>query len=160
MRIQSQIHELHRQRFIFSLALAAGVAAGVPSLFIGGNDAHPLQLLAVLGGGAAWWGVAAFFAWSAVRDSRYSLLRSAALMTLGFALGDLVAFGFHLLNAWAQTDGDFAHAYLDAPLGTTLPGVIIPIVLRVPMRFIISAGLLALARTVLDRRRPSETVAA
>jgi len=159
MRIPTDVRELHRPRFVFSLALAAGAVPGIPSLLIGQNDVASLQLAVVLIAGAVWWGAAAFFAWSAVRDSRYVLWRSAALMTLGFALGDVLAYGVHLLSAWAQTEGDYARAYFNAPLTTTLPGLIVPILLRVPVRFVISAGLLALARTILERGRVSETIA-
>ena len=159
MRLPTNVHELHRGRFVFSLALAVGAASGIPSLLVGGVDDRSLQFAAVIFAGVVWWGAAVFFAWAAVRDSRYALFRSAVLMTLGFALGDLVTYVLSFMSAWAQTEGDYARAYFDAPLSTTLPGIFIPILLRVPIRFVIAAGLLALARTIFERSRTAETLA-
>ena len=158
MRVPTGIHELHRGRFVLSLALAAGAASGIPSVLTGGQDARAVQFGIAVFALVAWWCASGFFAWTAVRDSRYTLVRSAALMTLGLALGDLVTSAIAIMGAWAQTEGDYARAYISAPLSTTVPGMIVPILLRLPTRFVISAGLLALARTVLDRVRTGETM--
>jgi hypothetical protein len=147
--VTSRIEQLSARRFIEIVALIAGVFVGMPQILAGSSgNPVPAALVATL----AIAGLTATLAlwWIAVRRRQFSVWRTAWHITLALAMGDFIGFAVAFLAATVQTNGDYAEAYFHASWLTTLPGLVVPMLLRSPIRFVGTATLVALGRMPRD----------
>jgi hypothetical protein len=141
-------------QFILLVGLGAGILRGVPGFLLPGSIAKPaaavamaaLSLLALSGAVLVWW--------IAVHRRRFSWWKTAWHLTLALALGDLLGFAMAFVDASMQSNGEFISSYFTAPLSTTMPGLLAPTLLRSPIRFLGSALLIALGRSLHEAPPP------
>jgi len=142
-------------QFILLVGLGAGILRGVPGYLLPGSIANPavlavavaaLSLLALSGAVLVWW--------IAVHRRRFSWWKTAWHLTLALALGDLLGFALAFVDASMQTNGEFISSWFNAPLSTTMPGLLAPILFKSPVRLLGSALLIALGRSLHEAPPP------
>jgi hypothetical protein len=146
MRVERQAP----RQFAELVALIGGLLVGAPQVLAAFDDHQAAVLLSLM---FVQWSAAALLWWIATRRRKFTVLQTASHITLGLALGDLIGFAIAFVAASIQTEWQFADSYLHAPWSTTLPGLLLPTLIRTPLRFGGWALLIALGRHG-DRRRP------
>lgn len=142
-------------QFILLVGFGAGLLQGVPAFLLAGSTANRailavtfagLSLLSLAGAVLVWW--------IAVHRRQFSYWRTAWHLTLALALGDLLAAALALVDAFNQSNGEYISLYVNAPLSTTMPSLLAPILLRSPFRLLGSALLVALGRSLHEAQPP------
>jgi hypothetical protein len=155
-RISAQIEQLSGGRFMLLVGLVAGAIQGVPRFFLDESAGpHPqvisfivIGLLAVL-----WWTAAFFLWWIAVHRRRWSLWATAAQVTLGLALADVLNNALGMVVASVETHGTFAEAIVHQPL-TVISSNLFPLVVRSPLWFLGAMVAVALGRHLNSADQP------
>ena len=99
-RITSHIERLAAPPFILLVGLVYGAIQGVPRFWLSGGvgtGLHLAQFVIVGVTSVLWWTAALLLWWISVRRRGWSLWTTAAHVTLGLALGDVLSlrsFGF------------------------------------------------------------------
>jgi hypothetical protein len=150
-----RLENLTPARFILLVGLSAGVLQGIPTLlFSNESGGHSIQFPVVAGLTLISLTAAALLWLVAVRRERFSVWRMAWYVCLGLILGDLLALALSMVAASIETNGAFVSAYIHAPLSVTLPGLVVPTLLRSPIWFFGSAVLIAIGRSLRWRTTP------
>lgn len=154
--LSTRFEELAPTRFVLVVGFAAGVLQGVPTLLVGNTSSTGTRSihLVVAATTVLWWCAAVLLWWAAVRRRRVSVWRTAWHVMLGWALGDMLASALAFVAASIDTHGAFVSAYAHASLSATLPGLVVPTILRSPIRFLGSAMLIAFGRYLLRSAAP------
>jgi hypothetical protein len=92
-----------------------------------------------------WWTAALLLWWIAVRRRRWSLWTTAAHVTLGFALADVLTTALSMVVASIETKGMFAGAIIREPWTFASSNLVLPLI-RSPLWFLGSAMAIALGR--------------
>lgn len=158
-RIAAHIEALAAIPFILLLGLVGGAIQGIPRFFLGGTGAsgpHFAQFLVVAISAVLWWTAALLLWWVSVRRRRWSLWRTAAHVTLGLALADVLTSALGMVIASIGTSGMFATTIVREPLTFASSNLVLPLV-RSPLWFLGAAMAVALGRHLSGGQR---TVAA
>ena len=150
-----RLEQLAPAQFIGLVAVIAGALFGMPQVFIESSNGDRRLWPIVVGFRLLMWAAAGLLWWIGMRRQQFSAWRIAWHITIALALADLIAFAMAFMAANNQTDGGYADAYFRAPLGTTLPGLLVPTLLRTPVRLVGSALVIGLGRMWILRGRRS-----
>jgi hypothetical protein len=147
-RISAQIEGLAPTRFILLIGLVGAILQGVPRFFLRatGGTRPPLLPFIVVGLTAVLsWTAALLLWWIAVRRRRWSLWATAAHLTLGLALADLLTNALGMVIASIETHGAFAAAIIRQPW-TAISSNLLATLIRGPLWFLGSVVTVALGR--------------
>ncbi len=148
----AQIEDLTPAQFTLLIGLFAGVLRSAPAFLHAGNVniaiARFSQIVVALALGLVWWIGAALLWWFAVRPRRYSIWLTALQVTLGGAVGDVLASVLVMVAGSFETNGalvtELGNAFLTSALGSLELTL-----LRSIYWFVEAIALIALGRLVL-----------
>jgi len=147
-RIATQIEALEAAPFILLLGLVGGALQGIPHFLFDGVCAPGPRLAVLLVGGISavlWWTAALFLWWIAVRRRRWSLWTTAAHVTLGLALADVLTSALGMVAASIDTNGRLAELIARDLWNVAEANLVLPL-LRSPLWFFGAVVAVALGR--------------
>jgi hypothetical protein len=147
-RIAAQVEALSAVRFVLLVGLVGGALQGMPRFLLSGTAAPGAHLagLLVVGVSAVFsLTAAAFLWWIAVRRRRWSLWTTAAHVTLGLALADVLASALGMVAGSIDTNGRLAQLIARDPWNFASSSLVLPL-MRSPLWFFGAATTVALGR--------------
>ncbi len=147
-RIATQIEALEAVRFILLLGLVGGALQTIPRFLLDGMSAPGPRLAGLLIGGISavlWWTAAMFLWWIAVRRQRWSLWTTAAHVTLGLALADVLTSALAMVATSINTNGRFAELIARDSWNIAESNLVLPL-LKSPLWFLGAVVAIALGR--------------
>jgi hypothetical protein len=154
-RLATHIEGLSPARFVLVIGTAGGVLQGIPRFFLGSaasTGAHVGQFVLVVVTSVLWWMAAAIVWWIAVRRRRYSVWITAAHLTIGLALANVLDMALAAVVASIETKGRYAELVFHA-LGTFASSNLLLILVRSVSWFLGSAMLVGLGRHLAGGER-------
>lgn len=153
-RVSSLLETLPALRFCVLVGAVEGVLAGVPRLATPGDGgSHIATVLLFWFSAVIYWAAAWLFMWIAVRRRRWSVWSTAAQVTIGAALSDVVEVGLGVAGESFKTQGKLAEFVAREPMSFVESNLSL-ILLRGAMWFIGSLLIVAIGRAVAGDVNP------